>query len=597
MAEPLSGEIRSHYCGELRASDEGKPVLLYGWVHRRRDLGNLIFIDLRDREGLVQVVFDPAQSEAMHKKAGKLGREFVAGIKGVVRLRPDGQINKDMPTGEVEVLADGLTILNESEVPPFVIADKVDAHEDLRLKYRYLDLRRPYLQKIFKLRHKVYQIVRNYLIENGFYEIETPFLTKSTPEGARDYIVPSRIQPGNFYALPQSPQIFKQLLMVSGYDRYFQIVRCFRDEDNRADRQPEFTQIDIETSFLDQDNLLKIIEGMISDIYEAVRGKKLTLPFDCITYQDSMDRFGVDRPDTRFGLELNILDPLFEDTDFGVFKNTLEAGGTIRGICAPGVGRYSRKQLDELQKHVKIFGAKGLVWIKVENNGELTGPSVKFLSDSEKTSLIKAFGAKYCDAILIVAGDKKTVFDALGNLRNKLGKDLLLIDKKRDDFVWVVDFPLVEWNEDEQRWDAMHHPFTAPREQDMELLDSDPDEVKAKAYDLVWNGNEIGGGSIRIHQQITQQKMFKLLGISEEESRAKFGFLLDALEYGTPPHGGIAFGFDRLVMLLAKTNNIRDVIAFPKTARASCLMSDSPSQVDKRQLDELGIALTAKKEQ
>jgi aspartyl-tRNA synthetase len=581
---------RTHYCGLLRPEHDGQAVVLFGWVGRRRDLGQIIFIDLRDREGTAQAVFDPAGADAdLMERAKSLRGEYVVAVRGRVRVRPEGTRNDSIATGGVEVVADGLEVLNEAAVPPFVIADDVDASEDLRLRYRYLDLRRNRLQKMLMLRHKVAQLVRTSLSDEGFIEVETPVLTKSTPEGARDYLVPSRVFPGQFYALPQSPQLFKQLLMVAGYDRYFQIVKCFRDEDLRADRQPEFTQIDIETSFLSRDDLFAIMERMIALVLREVKGVEVALPFERLPFREAMDRFGSDKPDRRFGLELRDLTDVFGASEFKVFRKVIEDGGTIRAICAP-IGAYSRKQMDDLAAHAQIFGAQGLVWARREG-GAWTGGSSKFISESEGARIAEIFGANDGDAFLIVAGKAKVVYDALGGLRTKLGRDLNLIDDKKNDLFWVVDFPLLEWSEQDGRWYAMHHPFTSPREQDLALMDTDPGRVLANAYDMVWNGYELGGGSIRIHKQDVQKKMFSALGIGEEEAREKFGFLLDALSYGTPPHGGIAFGLDRMIMLLAGTSNIRDVIAFPKTAKASCLMTSSPSPVPDDQLEDLGIRI------
>ena len=584
-------ERRTHTCGELRENNAGESVVLNGWVDRRRDLGGLIFIWLRDRYGITQIAFEPENKDAFNT-AKDIRSEFVLSVEGEVRKRPDDAINAELETGKIDVLVKRVIILNEAETPPFAIKDNTDAFEDLRLRYRYLDLRRPSLQKNLLLRHRMAQLTRKYFDENRFVEIETPVLMKSTPEGARDYLVPSRLHKGKFYALPQSPQTYKQILMVSGFDRYFQIVKCFRDEDLRADRQPEFTQIDVEMSFADSEDVFEVVEGLMKFLFKAVWNKDLQLPLPRLTFDEAMERYGSDKPDTRFGLELKTLNKIFGSSEFKVFREQVSSGGIITGLLAEGCAAYSRNQLDTLTDYVKGLGAAGLVWLKVKDDG-LEAPVAKFFSEEEKRNLVTEMKAKDGDLILIVSGPRIKALTVMGYLRTEMAKRLELIKPDTEPaLLWTTDFPLFEWDEETRRYYAMHHPFTSPLEEDIQYMEGDPGRVRARAYDLVLNGTEIAGGSIRIHRADLQSKMFRALGISAEEADQKFGFLLNAFKYGAPPHGGIAFGFDRMVMIFAGESSIRDVIAFPKTASAVSLMDDSPSNVSDEQLKELHIKVT-----
>lgn len=584
------------YAGTIDEQYLKQEILLKGWVQKRRDLGGLIFIDLRDRSGIVQVVFNPDHSSEALAIAETIRSEYVVEILGKVVARDESTVNPAMKTGKIEVIASEIKILNKAKTPPFVIQDETDVSEDLRLKYRYIDLRRPALQETFKLRHQTTQAIRDYLNEDGFLEMETPILTKSTPEGARDYLVPSRVHPEEFYALPQSPQLFKQLIMMSGFEKYYQIARCFRDEDLRADRQPEFTQIDIETSFQTSDEIMEMTENMMKHVMKEVKGLDIELPLKRMSYDEAMNRFGSDKPDTRFALELINASKVFAASDFKVFKGAIDAGGRVSLLNVKGeAANYSRKDIDKLTEFVNVYGAKGLAWLKAEAE-ELKGPISKFLTDAEKEALLELADVKDGDLLLFVADKTQVVFDSLGALRLKLGKELNLIDESKYNFLWVTDWPLLEYDEELGRYFAAHHPFTSPVADDLDKLLTEPENVRANAYDLVLNGYELGGGSIRIYQKEVQDKMFQVLGFSEDEAKEQFGFLLDALEYGAPPHGGIALGLDRIIMLLAGRSNLRDTILFPKTASASDLLTDAPSSVSQQQLEELSIAVVSKKE-
>lgn len=586
---------RTHACGEVTEAHVGQQIVLKGWVQRRRDLGGLIFVDMRDRTGIIQVVFNPDASAEALALAEKIRNEYVIEVQGEVILRDESQINPNTKTGKIEVVASQLLIINEAKNPPFAIEDRVEVAEDLRLKYRYLDLRRPVMYDIFKMRSDVTRTIRNFLQDESFLEVETPILTKSTPEGARDYLVPSRVHDGEFYALPQSPQLFKQLLMVGGFERYFQIARCFRDEDLRADRQPEFTQVDIETSFLTMDEIIDINERLIQAVMKNVKGVDIPAPFQRMPYAEAMSRYGSDKPDVRFGLELVQLSDVVKDSSFKVFASVVEAGGQVKGINVKGAAdRYSRKDVDALTEFVAVYGAKGLAWLKVTEEG-LNGPIAKFFEGEAGQALVERMDGEVSDLLVFVADRANVVADALGALRLKLGKELELIDESKWAFLWIVDWPLFEYDATEGRYYAAHHPFTRPFDEDIEKMYTNPAEVRAQAYDIVLNGYELGGGSLRIYERDLQEKMFEILGFSEEEAKAQFGFLLEAFEYGVPPHAGLALGLDRFVMLLAGRHNLRDTIAFPKTASASCLLTDAPSEVSAAQLEELSLRITALK--
>ena len=589
MAESMQGLHRTCRCAEVTTQMVGSEVTLMGWVQKARDKGGIIFVDLRDRSGIMQLIFENGSiDEEGFAKAGKLRSEFVIAVTGTVQKR-GGALNENLATGEIEVRAKSFRVLSEAEVPPFPVEENSKTKEDVRLKYRYLDLRRPDLQRNLILKSRVMQLTRSFFTNEGFLEIETPMLGKSTPEGARDYLVPSRVHPGCFYGLPQSPQLYKQLLMCSGYDRYIQIARCFRDEDLRADRQPEFTQIDMELSFVDVDDVIDVNERYLSYLFKEVLGIDVKLPIERITWQEAMDRFGSDKPDMRFGMELHDVSDIVKNCGFSVFTGALEAGGSVRGINAEGQGSMPRKKIDKLVEFAKGYGAKGLAYIAIAEDGTRKSSFAKFMTDEEMDALVAAMDGKAGDLLLFAADKKKLVYDVLGALRLELAKQMDLLDKNDYRFVWVTEFPLLEWSEEENRFTAMHHPFTMPMDEDIPLLDTDPGAVRAKAYDIVLNGNEIGGGSVRIHQDDIQERMFKELGFTPEAAHEQFGFLLDAFKYGVPPHAGLAYGLDRLVMLIAKVDSIRDVIAFPKVKDASCLMTQAPQRVSEAQLDELGL--------
>ena len=597
MAESMRGLKRSHRCAELSSANIGETVTVMGWVQKNRNKGGIVFVDLRDRSGILQLIFENGSvSDEDFEKAGRLRSEFVIAAVGTVEAR-SGAVNTNLATGEIELRVKELRVLSEAETPPFPIEENSKTKEELRLKYRYLDLRRPDLQRNLMMRSKAATLTRQFLADEGFLEIETPILVGSTPEGARDYLVPSRVHQGCFYALPQSPQIFKQLLMCSGYDRYFQIAKCFRDEDLRADRQPEFTQIDMELSFVDVDDVIDVNERLLAKLFKEILDVEVPLPIQRMTWQEAMDRFGSDKPDIRFGMELVDVSETVKDCEFVVFKGALENGGSVRGINAKGQGAMPRKKIDKLVDFAKDYGAKGLAYVAIQADGSVKSSFAKFMTEEQMVALIKAMDGENGDLLLFAADKNKVVWDVLGNLRLEIARQLEILDKNEYKFVWVTEFPLLEWNEEQNRYQAMHHPFTMPMDEDLELLDTDPGKVRAKAYDIVLNGTELGGGSVRIFNNDIQNKMFEMLGFTPEQAQAQFGFLLNAFKYGVPPHAGLAYGLDRLIMLMAKEDSIRDVIAFPKVKDASCLMTEAPTRVEQKQLDELAIAIVEETEE